>query len=178
MTVDAGALFVDEGQILTSAGIASGLDCCLHLLGRISGVAEANRIARHLVVAPQRAGEQPQLIDRPAVGSSADRRTTEMLEALRANPCPTPSLDELAERAGMSRRTLTRHIQARTGGSLGEWLRHVRVARAQDMLADGARGLEDIAVRCGFPDAHALRTAFRTEFGVTPMQWLARQRLS
>ena len=178
VTVDAGALFVDEGQILTSAGIASGLDCCLHLLARISGVAEANRIARHLVVAPQRAGEQPQLIDRPAVGSSADRRTTEMLEALRANPFPTPSLDELAERAGMSRRTLTRHIQARTGGSLGEWLRHVRVARAQDMLADGAHGLEDIAMRCGFPDAHALRTAFRTEFGVTPMQWLARQRLS
>jgi len=178
VTVDTGALFVEEGRILTSAGIAAGLDCCLHLLARISGMAEANRIARHLVLAPQRAGQQPQLIARPTIGSSADRRITALLETLRANPLPTPSLDELAERTGMSRRSLTRQIRARTGGGLGEWLRRVRLARAQDLLADGARGLEDIAARCGFPDAHALRTAFRTELGMTPRQWLARQRLT
>lgn len=178
ITVDSGALFVDEGRILTSAGIASGLDCCLHLLARLSGIGEANRIARHLVVAPQRAGAQPQLIERPTLGSSADRRVTEILETMRTEPSVAPSLDELAARAGMSRRSLTRHIQARTGGSLGEWLKRVRIARAQDMLAAGARGLEDIAVRCGFPDAHALRNAFRVELGVTPTQWLARQRMS
>lgn len=178
VTVDAGALFVDEGRLLTSAGVASGLDCCLHLLARISGVGEANRVARHLVVAPQRAGEQPQLIERPALGSSADRRTTEMLEDLRRQPFPTPSLDELAERVGMSRRSLSRHIRARTGGSLGEWLKRARLARAQEMLAAGASGLEDIAARCGFSDAHALRSAFRRELGLTPTQWLARQRLS
>lgn len=174
--VDPGAIFVDEGAILTSAGIASGLDCCLHLLGRMSGLGEANRVARHLVVAPQRSGEQPQLIERPAIGSSADRRVTQVLEDLRADPLSTPSLDMLAGRAGMSRRSLTRHIRARTGGSLGEWLRRLRVARAQDMLARGARGIEDVAARCGFPDAHALRAAFRAELGVTPTQWLARQR--
>lgn len=174
VAVDAGALFVDEGQVLTSAGIASGLDCCLHLLARISGIGEANRVARHLVVAPQRMGEQPQLIDRPAIGTSADRRVTEILEALRAHPGPAPALDDLAERAGMSRRTLTRHIRARTGGSLGEWLRRIRVARAQELLVAGARGLDDVATRCGFPDAHALRAAFRAELGLTPTQWLAR----
>lgn len=177
VAVDAGALFVDEGRILTSAGIASGLDCCLHLLARISGVGEANRVARHLVVAPQRAGAQPQLIERPAIGSSADRRANEVLESIRADPIRTPSLDELAERAGMSRRSLTRHIQARTGGSLGDWLRRMRLARAQELMAAGSRGLEDIAMRCGFPDAHALRTAFRAELGLSPTQWLARQRL-
>ncbi|WP_041794813.1 GlxA family transcriptional regulator [Pararhodospirillum photometricum] len=178
VTVDAGALFVDEGSILTSAGIASGLDCCLHLLARLSGIGEANRIARSLVVAPQRAGAQPQLIERPALGSSADRRVTEILEMLRANPWAVSALDDLAARAGMSRRSLTRHIRARTGGSLGEWLKRVRVARAQDMLAAGARGLEDVALRCGFPDAPALRRAFRAELGLTPSQWLARQRTS
>lgn len=176
VTVDPGALFVDEGQILTSAGIASGLDCCLHLLGRLSGIGEANRIARHLVVAPQRAGAQVQLIPRPVAGSSADTRVTEILEALRADPSASPALDDLAARAGMSRRSLTRHIRERTGGSLGEWLKRVRLARAQEMLASGARGLENVAIRCGFPDAHALRTAFRAELGVTPTQWLARQR--
>jgi transcriptional regulator GlxA family with amidase domain len=178
VTVDSGALFVDEGHILTSAGIASGLDCCLHLVARISGVREANRIARHLVVAPMRAGKQPQLIERPAIASPVDQRTIEILEALRANPASTPSLDELASRAGMSRRSFTRHIRARTGGSLGEWLKRVRVTSAQEILGAGARGLEDVAMRCGFANAQALRAAFRTELGVTPMQWLARQRLS
>lgn len=177
ITVDATALFVDEGRVLTSAGVASGLDCCLHLLGRICGIGEANRIARHLVVAPQRAGGQPQLIERPAIGSTADRRVTELLEVLRADPIAPPSLDELAKRSNMSRRSLTRHIRARTGGSLGEWIRRVRVARAKELLVAGVRGLDDVALRSGFPDAHALRTAFRTEVGVTPVQWLAHQRV-
>jgi len=178
VSVDAGALFVDEGRILTSAGVASGLDCCLHLLARISGVAEANRVARHLVVAPQRAGAAPQLIERPAIGSSADSRVTDILEKLRAHPLGTPALDDLARQAGMSRRSLTRHIRARTGGSLGDWLRDARLARAQALLAAGARGLDDVALRCGFPDAQALRAAFRTQLGLTPRQWLARQGLA
>jgi len=176
VSVDAGALFVDEGEVLTSAGIASGLDCCLHLLARISGANEANRVARHLVVAPQRAGQQPQLLERPAIGSSADRRTNEILEALRADPRRSPSLDELAMQAGMSRRSLSRHIRARTGGSLGQWLKQVRLARAQEILVSGAQGVETVAESAGFPDAHALRSAFRSELGLTPTQWLARQR--
>jgi transcriptional regulator GlxA family with amidase domain len=178
VTVDAGALFVDEGNVLTSAGIASGLDCCLHLLARISGISEANRVASHLVVAPQRAAKQPQLIERPTIGSTLDLRVIELLEALRADPLSMPSLDELASRAGMSRRSFTRHIRARTGGSFGEWVKRARLARAQELLAGGVRGLDDVATRCGFPDAYALRSAFRTELGLTPVQWLARQRLS
>ncbi|GGF70733.1 transcriptional regulator [Azorhizobium oxalatiphilum] len=177
VSVDPGALFVDEGSVLTSAGIASGLDCCLHLLGRLSGIGEANRVARHLVVAPQRSGTQPQWTERPAIGSSADRRVTEILALLRDNPQALPALDDLAARAGMSRRSLTRQIRARTGGSLGDWLKQARLSRAQELLAAGARGMEDVAAQCGFPDAHALRAAFRSELGLTPTQWLARQRL-
>lgn len=175
--VDPGAIYVDEGNILTSAGIASGIDCCLHLLARISGTGEANRIARYLVVAPQRAGDQAQLVKRPAIISNADQRLAGLLEDLRADPSQSPSLDELASRAGVSRRSLTRQIRARTGGSLGDWLRGVRLARAQDMMISGARGMEDIAIRSGFPDDHALRAAFKAELRMTPRQWLARQRL-
>ncbi|WP_459866205.1 helix-turn-helix domain-containing protein [Halomonas shantousis] len=68
-------------------------------------------------------------------------------------------------------------MRERTGGSLKEWLKRVRVARAQEQLAGGARGLESIAERCGFSDAHALRAAFHAELGLTPMQWVARQRV-
>lgn len=176
--VDRGALYVDEGSVLTSAGVASGLDCCLHLLGRLSGVGEANRVARHLVVAPQRAGEQPQIIDSPAIRSPLDHRIAALLEAVRSDPVAPLSLEVLAAQAGVSRRSLTRHIRARTGGSFGDWLRRARLARAQDMLVSGARGLEDIAASAGFPDAGALRAAFRAELGLTPGQWLARQRLT
>lgn len=175
--VDPGAIFVDEGAVLTSAGVAAGLDCCLHLLARLSGPGEANRVARHLVVAPQRLGAQPQWIARPAIGTTAERRLAEALEAIRADPTQSPSLDALAERAGMSRRSLTRHIRARTGGSFGDWLRQVRLERAQELLAAGAKGLSDVALRSGFPDDTALRTAFRVELGLSPRQWLARQRL-
>jgi len=175
--VDVGALFVDEGAVVTSAGVAAGLDCCLHLLARLSGLGEANRVARHLVVAPQRSGAQPQRLAAPAIASSAERRLAEALEAIRADPVDCPALDDLAARVGMSRRSLTRHIRARTGGSFGDWLRQVRLARAQEMLAAGARGLNDVAARSGFPNEAALRNAFRLELGLTPRQWLARHRL-
>jgi transcriptional regulator GlxA family with amidase domain len=177
VTVNPKAIFVDEGQVITSAGIAAGLDCCLHILARISGIAEANRIARHLVVAPQRSGAQPQLFDRPAPVSSTEHRVAELLERLRSDPLEVPSLDDLAGQTGLSRRSLTRHIRARTGGNLGGWVRRARLARAQEMLAGKGGRLDQIAASCGFPDAQALRTAFSAELGMTPRQWLVRQRL-
>ncbi|MEK1933810.1 MAG: AraC family transcriptional regulator, partial [Pararhizobium sp.] len=78
---------------------------------------------------------------------------------------------------GLSRRSLTRHIRARTGGNLGGWVRRARLARAQEMLAGKGGRLDQIAASCGFPDAQALRTAFSAELGMTPRQWLVRQRL-
>lgn len=177
VNVNPGAIFVDEGTVLTSAGVAAGLDCCLHILARTAGAAAANRTARHLVVAPQRAGEEPQLIDTPVIGSATGQRVAAILASLRADPAHAPTLDELARRAGMSKRSLTRHIRTRTGGSLGAWLRRARMARAQQLLLDGVNSFERIAERSGFPDAQAMRTAFRIEFGMTPRQWLARHRL-
>lgn len=174
---DQKAIFVDEGKVLTSAGIAAGLDCCLHVLARVSGAATANRVSRHLVVAPQRAADQPQLIERPAPVSSAEQRVADILEQVWADPGTAPTLDTLAAQASMSRRSLTRHIRARTGGTLGGWMRRARLAHAQDALLQGAKGLERIAALSGFPDAQSLRRAFRCELGMTPMQWLSRQRL-
>jgi transcriptional regulator GlxA family with amidase domain len=170
-------LFIDEGLVVTSAGVASGLDCCLHLLGRFCGVAEANRVARHLVVAAQRGGAQPQLIDRPAMTTDSDQRVTDILEELRSDPGLPGDLDALSARAGMSRRSFTRHVRARTGGSLGDWLRLARIARAQDMLVKGGWGLEQVACQSGFADAGALRAAFHAELGLTPRQWQAGQRI-
>lgn len=173
--VDPGAIFIDEGVVLTCAGVASGLDCCLHLVARISGQAEANRIARHLVVAPQRSGANPQLLERPAPASVIEHRVAALLETLWANPLHLPSLDELAQRAGVSPRSLTRHIRTRTGDNLGGWLRRARLALAQGLLAAG-NPIELTATQSGFPDGQALRTAFRREHRMSPRQWVASQR--
>ncbi|MDZ5602240.1 helix-turn-helix domain-containing protein [Pseudomonas sp. RP23018S] len=174
--VDAGALFIDEGSVVTSAGVAAGLDCCLHLVARFCGQAEANRIARQLVVAPQRSGAHAQLPERPAPVSLAEHRVADLLEALWHDPRDTPSLDALAKRAGVSTRSLTRHIRTRTGDSLAGWLRRARIARAQELLARGSP-IELAAVQCGFADGQAMRQAFQREHGMSPRQWAAKQRL-
>ncbi|MGB6006838.1 GlxA family transcriptional regulator [Castellaniella sp.] len=174
--VDAGAIFVDEGQVVTSAGIAAGLDCCLHLLARISGQAEANRVARRMVVAPQRGGSHPQVIERPAPVSLTEHRVAELLDRLRSDPVDVPSFETLAGQVGASPRSLGRHIRARTGDNLGGWLRRSRLMRAQELLAAG-NPIELTATRSGFPDGQALRVAFRRELGMTPSQWMMRQRI-
>ncbi len=159
VAVDPGALFRGRGAGADSAGIAAGLDCCLHLLARLSWTGEANRIARHLVVAPLRAGAQLQLTARPALGSPVDRRVSEVLEAVRVDPCgPLPGRPRPA--CGPEPPQPHPSYPRPDRGSLGDWLKRARLARAQDLLAGGARGLEDVALRSGFPDAHALRAAF------------------
>jgi transcriptional regulator GlxA family with amidase domain len=173
--VDRKSIFVDEGQVVTSAGIAAGLDCCLHLLARFQGVSSASTVARHLVVAPQRSGQAPQTYDRVAPISPSETRVAELLTALWNAPVQAPALDDLAQQIGLSRRSLTRAIRARTGGSLGDWLRQARISRAQAALLQGTKGLENVATYAGFVDAQALRAAFREELAMTPTQWLARQ---
>lgn len=174
--VDPGAIFIDEGPVVTSAGVAAGLDCCLHLVARFGGQGEANQVARHLVVAPQRAGGHSQLPERPTPNSSAEHRVADLLEQLWQDPKNTPSLEDLAARAGVSLRSLTRHIRTRTGDNLGGWLRRARLAQAHELLSAGSP-VELAASQCGFPDAQAMRNAFQREHGMSPRQWAAKQRL-
>lgn len=173
--VDPGALFIDEGLVVTSAGVAAGLDCCLHLMARFCGPGTANQIARQLVVAPQRGGSHAQLPERPSPSSMAEHRVADLLEQLWQDPRNTPPLQELAQRAGVSPRSLTRHIRTRTGDNLGGWLRRARLARAQELLAAGSP-IELAACQCGFADGQAMRTAFQREHGMSPRQWAAKQR--
>ncbi|WP_322998620.1 GlxA family transcriptional regulator [Castellaniella sp.] len=174
--VDPGAIFVDGGPVVTSAGMAAGLDCCLHLLARISGQAEANRVARRMVVAPQRGGGHPQLIERPTPATLTEHRVADLLDRLRVDPVGVPPFEVLARQAGTSPRSLGRHIRARTGDNLGGWLRRSRLMRAQALLAEG-NPIELTATQSGFPDGQALRAAFRRELGMTPRQWMMRQRI-
>ncbi|HEV7772129.1 MAG TPA: helix-turn-helix domain-containing protein [Conexibacter sp.] len=165
--VDPDVLYVDEGDLLTSAGVAAGIDLCLHLLRRDHGVEAANKAARQTVVAPHRAGGQAQFIER-AVPPSDDGS----LEATRAHALQR--LDEpltvaqLARHAHTSERTFNRRFRAETGTTPLRWLHAQRVDHARRLLEASDLPVEQVAQRCGFGSAAILRQHFRRATSTTP----------
>jgi transcriptional regulator GlxA family with amidase domain len=169
--LDADVLYVDEGDVLTSAGTAAGIDCCLHLLRELCGAEVSNRVARRLVVAPHRQGGQAQFIEQPLPDSKSGDRLAQTLAWATINLTEPHSVDALAERAAMSRRSFTRHFREATGTSLVPWLLHQRLARAQRLLETGIQSIETVAGEAGFGTALSLRLHFQTAFGTTPSSY-------
>ena len=169
--LDTNALYVDDDRLVTSAGTAAGLDCCLYLVHQYYGRAIANKVARRMVVPPHRDGGQAQFIEQPVPVSTQDARVNNMLEYLRNNLDKPHSLDDLARYSVMSRRTFTRHFHKATGLSLGEWLMAERLQRSQELLESTSHSVETIAELVGFQSAASLRQHFRTRFNVTPTEW-------
>lgn len=164
-------LYVDEGGLITSAGTAAGLDCCLYVVREKYGSAVANTIARHMVVSPHREGGQAQFIDRPVPDTSDDARIGRLLEDLRKNLHQPHDLDSLASAVRMSRRTFTRHFQKATGMSVVEWLTAARLHRSQELLELTNHSVDDIAFKAGFMSPVSFRKYFKDKFGVSPSTW-------
>jgi transcriptional regulator GlxA family with amidase domain len=167
--VVADALYVDEGHVVTSAGSAAGLDACLHLLRRDHGPDLANRVARALVVAPQRAGGQAQFVEHPVPLVPAGDPVTEAMR-LALDRLGDPGLDvgALAGAAHLSRRTFDRRFREATGCSPLQWLLTQRVLRAQHLLSTTGAPVDAVARASGFADGVALRPHFRRVVGVPP----------
>lgn len=171
VTVDADVLYLDDGGLLTSAGTAAGIDCCLHLLRQQHGAELANRVARRLVVPPHRQGGQAQFIEQPLPATSRDDRLAGLLDWVRAHLDLPHTLDSLAERALMSRRTFTRHFRQLTGATVGDWLLTERLALCQRLLESTEQSVESIAALAGFGSAVSLRHHFGRTFGLSPSAW-------
>lgn len=160
-------LFVDDGDVLTSAGVAAGIDLCLHILRRDHGAAVANLVARRCVVPPWRDGGQAQYIERPlpepAVATTAAARewAQDRLER-------RVSLHAMAAQAGMSVRTFTRRFREEVGLSPGRWLARQRLDRARQLLEETDLPVDAVARRAGFGTAASLRQHLRTSLGVSP----------
>ena len=163
-------LFVDDGDILTSAGVTAGIDLCLHLIRRDHGAAAANTRARALVAPPQRHGGQAQFVERLRPEASSDELgplRDWMLENLELSH----DLDTLAKRAHMSRRTLTRRFREETGMAPMRWLANARVDRARELLETTTEPVENIGGLTGLGAPASVRAAFHRHIGTSPQEY-------
>ncbi|MBC9250503.1 transcriptional regulator FtrA [Pseudomonas alcaligenes] len=171
--VDPAVLYVDAGQLITSAGSAAGIDACLHLVARDFGTAVANRVAQRLVMAPQRAGGQAQFIPAP-VAQAVRHDLSALLEWVRQHLSEPLEVSQLARRVAMSERTFLRRFSDATGMSPKAWLQHERMARARLLLEGGAQSIERVAEQCGFRTVEGFRLAFRNSVGLAPAAYRER----
>lgn len=173
IVVEPDALYVDEGDILTSAGSAAGLDLCIHIVRKDFGAKAANSVARRLVVAAHRDGGQAQFIERPLPPPSG-ARLSELLETIQRRLDEKWTVERMAAEALVSSRTLQRHLREATGLAPGEWLQRQRVHYARDLLEETSLSVEEIALRAGFGTATNFRQHFRVATGLPPATYRSR----
>ncbi|TQM36694.1 GlxA family transcriptional regulator [Pseudonocardia cypriaca] len=165
--LDPDVLYVDEGAILTSAGAASGIDLCLHIIRADHGAEVASRAARSCVVPPYRDGGQAQFIDHPVPVEPATSTVATRMWALEHLDHPL-SLADLARRASMSRRTFTRRFRDEVGLSPNRWLTQQRIELARRLLETTDLPIDQVAARVGIGSASSLRLHLRGALGVPP----------
>jgi transcriptional regulator GlxA family with amidase domain len=165
--LDPNVLYVDDGRVLTSAGVAAGIDLCLHLVARDHGTAAANAIARRMVVAPHRGGGQAQFVERAVPERSDDGLGATRAWMLERLERPL-TVSEMARHAVRSERSFARHFRAETGSTPLRWLHEQRILHARRLLEDTDLPVEDVAGSCGFGTAANLREHFRRAVHTTP----------
>ncbi|MER8038168.1 GlxA family transcriptional regulator [Streptomyces hydrogenans] len=168
--VDENVLFVDEGSVLTSAGAASGIDLCLHILRGDLGVGAANHAARRLVAAPYRSGGQAQYVPRSVPEPHGERFAATREWVLHRLDEPL-TLDLLARNAAVSPRTFSRRFVEETGYTPMQWLLRARVDRARELLERSELGVEQIAAETGLGTGANLRMHFQRILGTTPSDY-------
>ncbi len=166
--VDPGVLWVDEADVITSAGTAAALDCCLYLLHQDRGADIANRVARRLVLAATRTGSQAQFVERPIPGTAVESSLPPVLFWMRRHLDQPLRLDDLAARAHVSRRSFTRSFRATTGMSPHQWILTQRLQLARDLLETTTHPLETVAAESGLGTGASLRQHFQRELHLSP----------
>lgn len=172
-TVDPSVLFVEDDRIVTSAGTAAGIDACLYLVRKELGAAVATRIARRMVVPPQRDGGQQQFVETPIPECAADSLAP-LLEWTVANLDQEHTVASLSAQALMSERTFARRFAAETGTTPHKWLNQQRILAARNLLEQSDLSVEQIAARVGFNSSVVLREHFRRVIGLPPLAYRRR----
>lgn len=163
-------LYVDNGQTMTSAGSAAGLDLCLSLVRQDFGADVVNSVARRLVLPPLREGNQAQFVEAPAL-ENRGVNISEITDIVVQELDKDWSLSELAQRFAMSERTLLRRFKQATGTSPAKWLIQARVQRARQLLETTQLPIESLANQCGFGTATNFRQHFRAQLNISPVAY-------
>lgn len=172
--VDSRVLYLDHGDVMTSAGTASGIDACLHVVRTRLGAEAANQVARSLVVAPHREGGQAQYIARPVAHRSTDDPIGAASAWAQRHLDEDLSIERLAAAAHMSRRTFVRAFRDTTGTTPAAWVRSRRLDEARRLLETTDLSVDQIAASCGFGNPVTLRQNFAAAFGSTPSSYRRR----
>lgn len=169
--VDPSVLYIDDGQILTSAGTAAGIDLGLHVVRLDYGAEVANQVARRIVMPPHRDGGQAQYIETPVPDTPAEDPIGDALRWILEHLDEEVTIDSLASRAAMSERTFLRHFRATTGTTPLDWILRQRIALAQRLLETTDLPLEFIAERSGFGSAVTMRHHFAKRVQTSPQAY-------
>ena len=171
VTLDPGVLYVDEGDILTSAGVAASIDLCLYIVRCDLGADVATELARQLVVPPHREGGQAQYINHPIPKTAGSDPMTGTLTWMSEHLDRDLSIPELADRAAMSPRSFARHFVATTGATPYQWLLRQRIHEAQRLLERTDLPVEVITERVGLGNPANLRKHFRRQLDTSPQNY-------
>ena len=169
--VNPDVLYVNDGNITTSAGTAAAIDCCLNILRLQYGARIVNYVARRMVVSPHRQGGQAQYIQQPVRDISTVDHFAKVLDWIQQNLDKAHSIDGLAERALMSRRTFTRRFRQVMGVTVGEWLLSQRLRFAQQLLETTDSTIDRVAEMAGFGTSASLRQHFNHSFKISPSSY-------
>jgi transcriptional regulator GlxA family with amidase domain len=170
LDLDANVLYVDNGRVLTSAGAAAGFDLCIHMVRRDLGAEVAASVARLAVMPLERAGGQAQFIEH-APPSEAPGAMTSVLAWMEQNLSRNLTLPDIARRAAMSTRTLSRRFRVQVGTTPAAWLAHARVRFAQRLLETTNMPVEQVASEAGFGSAVVMRVHFGALVGTSPLSY-------
>jgi len=174
--VERDVLYVDEHDILTSAGSAAGIDLGLHLIRKDFGSEIANSVARRLVLPPHREGGQAQYVERAVAPVREGSRFGPLFDSMRRRLLERQTVPQLASEACMSERTFLRRFKAATGCTPADWLLQQRLSHAQLLLETTPRSIQDVAESCGLGSAENLRHHFRQRFQTSPSRYRSRFR--
>ncbi|MGE0218341.1 GlxA family transcriptional regulator [Mycolicibacterium sp.] len=168
--IDENVLFVDDGDVLTSAGLAAGIDLCLHVIRSDHGAQTANAVARYCVVPPWREGGQAQFIESHV--PTDDFASTAATRTWACENLQEPlTIRQLAQHAGMSPRTFIRRFREETGQSPGVWVRNRRIDRARELLEGRDLSVDEVARRSGLGTGGNLRHHLRRGLGMSPSSY-------
>jgi AraC family transcriptional regulator, transcriptional activator FtrA len=175
--VEEDTLYVDEGNVITSAGSAAGIDACLHLVRRDFGSKIANSVARRLVMPPHRDGGQAQYVSAP-VQERPGKTIGEVMDWARSMLSEPIEIGAMVKHAAMSERTFLRRFRESMGMSPFAWLQRERMFRARELLEAASLSLTDVSAQCGYESLETFRVAFRRVVGTSPAAYRARFRSS